>query len=200
MIVVKSRKDEHSEATRAALVLSAREVFERMPYAKASVDDIVRGARVTKGALYHHFSSKQDIFRTVVAELEQEVAARVVAKTKGEPDPWRRTLAALSAFLELCLDHPAYRRIVLLEAPAALGWEQWRALEEEYALGLISMLVADLVESKCFRAHDREIMARMIFGLTIEAALTIATSKNKTRAHGEVKKILTSMIGALRVT
>src|SRR6516165_10537526 len=122
---VKSRQAENSAATRAALVKVARKLFAERGYTEAATEEVVRRARVTRGALYHHFRDKQDLFRAVLHEEERKLAGTVTAAAATEPDPWRALKAGSEAFLDACLD-PAVRQIVLIDAPAVLGWEDYR--------------------------------------------------------------------------
>lgn len=80
----------------------------------------MRRARVTRGALYHHFKNKQDLFEAVFEELEARAAERVLSAALAQPDAWSQAVAGIDAFLEACLE-PRYRRLALQEAPLALG-------------------------------------------------------------------------------
>src|SRR5215813_8370072 len=99
--MVRSRREEYTESTRRALLDSAAAAFVERGYAEASLDEIARSARLTKGALYHHFSGKQDLFRAVFEEVEAEMIAAVL-RAGAEPDQWRRLLAGIRAFLDAC--------------------------------------------------------------------------------------------------
>src|SRR5262245_23042131 len=109
--------DERSEATIGELVDAARHLFRTRGYAATSIEDIVRRARVTRGALYHHFDSKEAVFRAVVEEAEQALMASLATASAAAADAWARLHAGCHAFLETCLD-PAFQRVVLLDAPA----------------------------------------------------------------------------------
>ena len=133
---VKNRKAEQSEATRNALIEAARGLFSERGYAGVSTEEIVQAAGVTRGALYHHFRDKQDLFtrrrRAARAELLEQVAAAALA----EPDPWEQQLVAVGAFLDGCLD-PAVQRVILTDAPSVLGLAAWREIEARYGLALV---------------------------------------------------------------
>src|SRR5215212_3653335 len=124
---------ERSEATTSELLDVARRLFAADGYAATSLDDVVRGAGVTKGALYHHFAGKRDLFLAVF-EREQQKLARTqfeaFARRKGT---WDGFFAATQAFFEASLD-PGVQRITLLDAPAVLGWETMREVEGRYSL------------------------------------------------------------------
>src|SRR5437763_2127333 len=146
----RSRRDEYTESTRRALLDSAAAAFVEHGFADASLDDIARAARLTKGALYHHFTSKQDLLRAVFEEVESEMIAAVRRAGAGEPDTWRQLMAGIGAFLDACLA-PRYRRIALEEAPAALGWQRWREIDERYSLALVRTPLARLMSGGVLR-------------------------------------------------
>src|SRR5690348_1731181 len=124
---------ERSEATRSALLGAARMLFTDPGYSAVSTEQIVRDAGVTRGALYHHFKDKQDLFRAVFEAIEQEMAERVASAAVSETDPWKQQQLASRAFLDNCLD-PAVQRIALTDAPSVLGLAAWREIEERYGL------------------------------------------------------------------
>ena len=136
MATARPRRVEYSESTRQALVDSAVALFTEHGYAGTSLDEIARRARVTKGALYHHFGGKQALFEAAFDAVETNVVARLADVVSGPGSPWETTRAGLQAFLEVCLE-PSYQRIVVQEGPAVMGWERWREAEEGYTFGVV---------------------------------------------------------------
>jgi AcrR family transcriptional regulator len=132
----KSRRELYSEATRAALLETATAMFAEHGFARTSLDDIAVATQVTRGAVYHHFESKQAVFEAVFDALEQDMAARLVRAAQGQPDAWQAGMAALDAFLDLCCED-RYGRLCWLEGPIALGWARWMDYEKKYAYALI---------------------------------------------------------------
>src|SRR3954452_9827156 len=125
------------EATRTALIAAARELFAARGYAAVGTEEIVRGAGVTRGALYHHFPAKPDLFRAVYERVEQELTERIVTEVPlAGDDPVAVLRGGTAVFLDACLE-PEVQRIALLDAPAVLGYEAWREIGERYGLGLI---------------------------------------------------------------
>ncbi len=124
-----NRRQQYSASTKRALVDVAEALFTENGYAATSLDAIVAGARVTKGALYHHFSGKQALFEAVFERVESDAARAIATSLTGHPDPWTRARAGLGAFLE-AVQEPGYRRIVIQEGPAVLGYERYREHEE----------------------------------------------------------------------
>src|SRR5687767_8798111 len=124
-----SRRQQYSASTKRALVDVAEELFTEHGYAATSLDAIVAGAEVTKGALYHHFSGKQALFEAVFERVETRAARTIHEAVQGHPDPWEKALAGLRAFLSVVRE-PTYRRVVIQEGPAVLGYARFREQEE----------------------------------------------------------------------
>src|SRR5205085_11004390 len=132
------RQAQRSEATRAAIVEAARPLFSERGYAQTATEEIVRDAGVTRGAMYHHFRDKRDVFAAVFEEVERELAVSMAAVASAKQSAWSNLVDGCNAFLDACLD-PGIQRIVLIDAPSTLGPDAWRAMEEKYGLGLITV-------------------------------------------------------------
>lgn len=146
MPAVKSRREQYSEATRAALLEAATSLFFQRGFGRTTLEDVASATQVTRGAVYHHFANKRDLFEAVLEALEKQAKQRVTAATSGVDDPWESALVGLDAFLEQCCD-PVYGRLVWQEGPVALGWARWKECEEEHAYGLIEGFVRALLEA-----------------------------------------------------
>ena len=118
-VPVKPLRARQAEATRNLLIAVARENFTEHGYAATSIDDIIQQAGVARGALYHHFSGKEALFRAVYETVEGEVVARVMEAAGAQTSPWDAVRAGLSAFLDACLE-PSFRRIVVLDSVSVL--------------------------------------------------------------------------------
>src|SRR5919197_3190604 len=130
-MIVKSRRDTHAEATRHALISAGRQLFGRLGYAEVSVETIARRARVTTGALYHHFRDKKHLFRAAFDQVNAELMKQVAVDSAQGSDPWEQLIAGCDAWLDACRDR-SIRQIVLIDAPSVLGWEEWRKLDAPY--------------------------------------------------------------------
>ena len=194
---VKSRREEYTEATRRALLDSATELFETKGYAATSIEDVVRGARVTRGALYHHFRSKQELFEAVYDEQERGVLDRVGASLGTRPDPWSQALAGVDVFLDACTE-PRYRRIVLEEGPAALGWHRWRELAEEHSMGLLRTMLDLLMDAGDIRRQPVELPARVLFSALVETGLAMAAADDPRSARQQAGDMARRMLESLR--
>lgn len=196
---VKSRKAEQSEATRGALLRAGRELFTEKGYAATATEDIVKRAGVTRGALYHHFSDKADLFRAVFQEVQHEAFDRAMdAAAKGGPvGTWEHLEAGVGAFLDACLD-PAVQQIVLLDAPSVLGWKTWRELDERHALRVMRMAVEAAMEGGVIEKQPVEPLAHMLLGALNEAGLSLVRADDPKRARKEAGAAVTRLLEGLR--
>jgi len=188
---------ERSEATRSALLGAARSLFTERGYSAVSTEEIVRAAGVTRGALYHHFRDKQDLFRAVFETIEQEMAERVAMAALSETDPWQQQMLATGAFLDNCLD-PAVQRIALTDAPSVLGLAEWREIEERYGLGLVQAAVQNLIDQGLIEDQPVEPLAHLLLGAFTEAGLLIARSEDREAAREEVGGSIERLMHGLR--
>ncbi|GAA0925335.1 TetR/AcrR family transcriptional regulator [Pseudonocardia zijingensis] len=167
---------EQRERTRAELLAVSRRLFATRGYAAVGLAEIVREAGVTKGALYHHFEGgKTDLFRAVLAQVQDEVGRTVATTAGAETDPWDRLLAGCRAFLTASTDH-AVRRIMLLDGPAVLGWSEWRAMDEGGSARHLADALTTLVEAGVVVPQPVAPLARLLSGAMNEAALWLAES------------------------
>jgi AcrR family transcriptional regulator len=192
-----SRKEQQSEATRRALVRVGRDLFAKRGFAAVSTEEIVRKAGLTRGALYHHFRDKRDLFRAVVEQVEQEVLERVAGVALAESDPWAQQAAAVGAFLDVCLE-PAVQRIVLTDAPSVLGLAAWREIEAEYGLATVRAGLQNVMDAGLIERQPIEPLAHLLLGALTEGALLIARSEDRKAARREVGDSLDRLLRGLR--
>ena len=188
---------ERSEATTAELLDVARRLFAADGYAATSLEDVVRGAGVTKGALYHHFGGKRDLFLAVYEREQQKLAQTQFAAFARKKGAWDGFLAASQAFFEASLD-PGVQRITLLDAPSVLGWETMREVEGRYALVQLHQGVEALIADGHLAPRPVAPLANMLFGAMCEAAMMVARAKDQRAATREVLAELRAMMEALR--
>jgi AcrR family transcriptional regulator len=195
-VVVRRTQHERSRTTRAALSASARVLFAEQGFAGTNRDDIAAGAGVTRGALYHHFATKEAVFRAVVEELEQELVARVVMAAEGVTDPGEQLRAGCLAFLDACAD-PAIRRIVLLDAPAVLGWEAWREIDARYGLALVRAGLESAMDAGRMPRAPVDSLAHTLLGALNEAAVVVANAPEPVVARAEMAEVLDLILSRL---
>lgn len=172
-----SRRAAYSASTKRALVDVAEELFTEQGYASTSLDSIVAGARVTKGALYHHFAGKQALFEAVFERVENDAARTIQKAIKGKGDAWQKARAGLGAFLTI-VQEPRYRRIVSLEGPAVLGYERFREQEERSTYANVVEIVRAVLSAGTWELEEEmlQTFARIFFGTLSAAGDVVATS------------------------
>ena len=172
-----TRRAAYTASTKRALIDVADELFTEHGYAAASLDAIVAGARVTKGALYHHFSGKQALFEAVFERVEDDAAKRIQKALRGRKDPWEKGTAGLRAFLEVAQE-PRYRRIVVQDGPSVLGYERFREQEERSTFANVLEIVQAVLDAGRWELDEemRQTFARIFFGAMSAAGETVATA------------------------
>ncbi|MCW2865806.1 MAG: hypothetical protein JWP48_7514 [Actinoallomurus sp.] len=172
---------ERSDATSSKLVAAAQELFGRDGYAATSIEAVAASAGVTKGAAYHHFSSKATLFRMVFVYEQEQISAALEGAAAEEPDSWSALLRGCRTFLEHCLN-PAFRQIVLLDGPAVLGWEAVREIEYEHTLRVLTEGVRAAAADGTIIDGDLAARSHLIFGALCEAGMLLARSDDRARA------------------
>jgi AcrR family transcriptional regulator len=188
---------ERSEATRTALIAAARRMFAEHGYAGVATEELVEAAGVTRGALYHHFDGKADLFLAVFEAIERELAERLAAEMASTPDPWQGLNAALERCLDLCLE-PEVQRVVLLDAPWVLGWDQWREVEARHGLGLLKLALGGLIDAGVVDAQPVDPLAHAILGALAEAGLYVARADDVGAARTEMGAVLRRLLEGIR--
>ena len=183
-------------ATRAELMRVARALFAERGYAGVGTEEIVARANVTRGALYHHFADKKALFRAVHEELEQELMAQIGEQIAGIEDPWELAVTGVRAFLDACTDD-ALRQIALIDAPAVLGWEEWREIDARYGLGLVSFGLQNAMDAGVLTPRPVRPLAHLLMGAMSEAAMLIANAEDPGAARDEVEAPLLALIEGL---
>jgi AcrR family transcriptional regulator len=196
-VAVKRLRERQAEATRELLVAVARERFTNQGYAATSIEDIVQRAGVAKGALYHHFSGKDALFRAVYEAVQADVVSAVMAAALAAQEPWAGVRAGLSAFLDACLD-PAFRRIVVLESVSVLQPEVREGGIEQVELPMLRTVLTPLLASNVLPGVAAEPLAHVALGGLYGAALFIARSPDPDTARREVDVVLDTLVGGLR--
>jgi AcrR family transcriptional regulator len=189
-----------SDSTRKELIRKARQAFAQHGYAQAPIEEVVRACGLTRGALYHHFGSKQGLFLAVVRQIDQEILEGILA---AEPDlrlePVEQFLLACRSYLEATLE-PSVRRILLLDAPAVLATlpdaaEASRTVET--SLAPLRDGLAHLQDLGQLKACDLDVAARMLGGALFEAATWLGATAHPGQGLDPAMQVLTLMMGGL---
>ena len=193
----RSKKAEQAEATRAKLLRAARELFARRGYANVGTEEIVRRARVTRGALYHHFRDKKDLFRAVHEQVEEELVESLGRQITGIEDARELLATGVRSFLDACTD-PALAQISLLDAPSVLGWAEWREVDARYGMGLVKLGLEAAMEQGVIPRQDSDPLAHLLLAGLGEAALLIANADDPQAARREIEGPLLALLEGLQ--
>ena len=188
---------ERSQATRDALIGAARKLFAERGYAEVGTEEIVRAAGLTRGALYHHFGGKRELLAAVYEQIERELAERIASGALDATDPLEAMRAGTEMFLDACLE-PEVQRIVLLDAPAVLGWERWRAIAAEHGLGLIEATLQAAMEAGEIVEGPVKPLAHVLMGAFDEAAMVVARAEDPVATRAEIAATLDVLLEGLR--
>jgi AcrR family transcriptional regulator len=189
---------ERTAATRAVLIGAARKLFADKGFSAVSTQAIVEAAGVTRGALYHQFADKAALFAAVYEEVERELVADVAERTvaAGIDDQVQAMRLGAELFLDLC-SAPDIHQIVLLDAPAVLGWEEWRAVGEKYGLGVIEAMLAQAVADGTIPDQPVRATAHVLLGALDEAALYISRAADADEARAQMLAVCDRLIAGI---
>jgi AcrR family transcriptional regulator len=189
---------ERAAETRDALISAARPLFAAQGFAEAALETIVRAAGVTRGALYHHFADKTELFAAVFEQVEGEVAARMgeAIAASNQTDPVEVMRLGADYWLDACSD-PEVQRIVLVDAPAVLGWTRWTEIGNRYNIGMVRALLTNAVETGRIPPQPIEATALTILGAMREVTLYVARAEDHDQARQEAGAVMNRLIQAL---
>jgi AcrR family transcriptional regulator len=195
---VKRTQAERSDATRAALVAAARPLFADRGYAGVGTEEIARAAGVTRGALYHHFEGKRELFEAVYERIEIELAERIAsgALQANATSPLAAMKAGAEMFL-LASTEPETQQIVLLDGPSVLGWDRWREIATEHGLGLIEATLQAAIEAEEIDSQPVRPLAHVLMGALDEAAMLVARAGDPEGMRAEVGQTLAALLDGL---
>lgn len=196
-MAVKRLRERQAEATRQLIVSVARQLFTTQGYPATSIADIVVRAGIAKGALYHHFSGKEALFRAVYDAILGEAVSAVLAAASDEADPSASVRAGLSAFLDACLD-PGFRRVVVLESITVLRPDVREGGVGQVELTMLRSVLAPLADGKELAGASVDALAHVALGGLYGAALYIARSPDPVAARSDVDIVLDTLMSGLR--
>jgi AcrR family transcriptional regulator len=190
-------RGERAARTRQALIAAARELFVAQGYFATGTEEIVAQAGVgTRGALYHHFADKQDLFRAVFDQVQDDLAAATVVNERD--DPLDQLTVALEQFLDASAENRDVQQVLLIDGPAVLGWERWRDLEAQYGLGAITVMLDNAVTQGVVAKQRTAPLAHMLLAAIDEAALFIANADDRRQARNQARSALHQILNGLR--
>lgn len=196
----KTTKAQQSQATIELLTNTAFEEFSQKGYADAATETIVRKAGVTRGALYHHFKGKKDLFYVVFRKAQREIGKRIEDRANTNEDPWDQLVSGCRAFLEACTE-PALQQIVVIDAPAVLDWNAYREVDATMPGSGFSLLregLQELIDRKLIKPLSTDALAHLLSGAMDEAAVWIAKCDDVDRGLVEAQQALESLLAGLQ--
>jgi AcrR family transcriptional regulator len=190
------KRVEQGQATRERIVSAATRLFNTDGLDGTSIEDLLGDLQISRGALYHHFNGKEKIFEAVFERIEADIAKATIDATRGMTDPVAALRTGCDAFLQMARDETV-RRIVLIDAPAVLGWEKWREIDTRHGFGLMKGSLKAAVKKKRLRAELIEIYAHILLASLMETALVIARASDIERANRNGRAAIAELINKL---
>jgi AcrR family transcriptional regulator len=189
---------ERSAATKEALLSAARRLWGERGYAAASTPEIAEAAGVTRGAMYHQYANKTELFVAVLEAIETEVIGRLTADVMAaEPSTPAETLhITADAWLQIAVE-PEIRQLMLLDAPSILGWAGFREISQRYGLGMTEQLLSAAIDAGELRAQPTRPLATIVLAALDEAAMIIANAEDPARERKEVRAVIHDLIDGL---
>ena len=183
---------------RQPLRAGRRGPVRREGLAATSLDEVVSRARVTKGALYHHFrGGKRELFEEVFQDVDRRLAERIAQAVPADATPWQLVESGIDAYLQACTD-PVVRRIMFQEGPVVMGWTRWRELDGCASRELLSLAVATLLEAGEIRPQPVGLLTRLLFTTLGEAGMSVADAEDQESARAQARDLLLALVDGLR--
>jgi AcrR family transcriptional regulator len=195
----RARRAEHAADTRESLLAAARALFATQGFDGTGTEQIVAEARVTRGALYHHFRDKADLFRAVMAEAAGDVATRLIDEqlAADAESPLAEIREGVSAFLDVCVGGD-FQRIVLVDGPRVLGSDAWDDLVERYGRSILEEWLTRCVQAGDLDPIPVRALARLLIAMLTEASLAIAMAADPAAERAELGAVLDRVLAGLR--
>ncbi|MBR0796596.1 TetR/AcrR family transcriptional regulator [Bradyrhizobium jicamae] len=189
---------ERREKTRNSIVKAARRIFGERGFAATTMDEIAAGARVAKGAVYHHFATKEAVFEAVFEQVSLDLVADLDRISRAENDPLAAMAAGTQGYFAACSKGPT-GQIILRDGPAVLGWERWREIDARHFGGKFPRAIAAAMEAGVIAKQPIEPLARLLLGAVTEAAVAVSGGHDIGKAGTDYARAFRSLLDALRV-
>jgi AcrR family transcriptional regulator len=188
---------DRSAATRTALIAAGRTLFAQHGFAGVGTEAIVREASVSRGALYHQFGDKTELFAAVMADVEREVTEELLAAVgTGGGDFVELMLRTFEAWLDACRT-PHVQRILLVDGPSVLGWVRWREICQPHILGLIEGVLGQSMAAGAVKELPVKPLAHLLLAMADEAALYVDTASSPDAARADMVTAMRPLMEAL---
>lgn len=193
-----TRRYQKGQTTRGHLIEVATRLFARSGYEATSIEDVLAAAEVSRGALYHHFDSKEILFEAVLEAMEAEICQVIRAAARGHTDPVDALRAGCDAWLRLSRESNV-RQVVLIDAPTVVGWQKWREIDERYGLGLIKASLHAAAKRGRGKKELADVLAYMLLAALNEIALIVARADDAAPAmrkgRAAAKELIDKLLG-----
>jgi AcrR family transcriptional regulator len=180
------------------VIEAARDLFVERDYNHVSIEEILERSGVSRGALYHHFPTKLDLFVAVYKASETRVIEQIASRISSASTPLEALIDGARAYLRLSETDEEFRRIGLTQSRAVLGWEGWRAAASELGIAVVLALVSAAIEAGELPPHDPETIAQVMLGALIEAAMLVAMAENRGTARERSESVIVDLLEGLR--
>lgn len=187
------RSKEQANETIVKLIEVARKHFAEHGYAESSMEDIVAEAKLTRGALYHHFGGKKGLFQAVLESVQAEIGERVEADATQSDVPWEKLIQGCRSFVAAAVE-PRNRRILLIDGPAVLGWEAWRRMDEENSMQHLREQLQLLQQQGSLKPVPLDALIHFLSGALNESALWIAQSPDDSGSLEDTISVITHVL------
>jgi AcrR family transcriptional regulator len=181
------------------VIEAAHDLFMARDYDLVSIEEILRRSSVSRGALYHHFPTKLDLFIAVFEASERRAIELIAAQARDSAGPFEALVDAARAYLRLCETDAELRRIGLTQGRAVLGWEGWRAAASKLGVAAVLALVSAAIEAGELPPHDPETIAQILLGTLIEAAMLIVVAEDRGAARERSELVVVDLLEGLRL-
>ncbi|WP_298252619.1 TetR/AcrR family transcriptional regulator [Bradyrhizobium sp.] len=189
---------ERREKTKASIVKAARRIFGERGFAATTMDDIAAAARVAKGAVYHHFPTKEAVFEAVFEQVSLELVSELDRIARTENDPLAAMAAGTEGYFSACSKGPT-GQIILRDGPGVLGWERWREIDGRHFGGKFPRALAAAMEAGVIARQPIEPLARLLLGAVTEAAVAVSAGRDIGKAGKDYARAFRALLDALRV-
>ncbi|OCB17378.1 TetR family transcriptional regulator [Mycobacterium malmoense] len=182
------------DRTRRDLVDAGRALFVEQGYFGTSISDLVTRSGVgTRGAFYHHFKDKAELFRAVFEEVERDLTLRSLASPPHGADAWEKLSAGMRGFLESALE-PEVQRVMLIDGPVVLGWQTLRSIQESNSIAMINAMVDEAIAEGIIDDHPVGELTHLLVAAVEEAALLVAHADRPAKARARAAKVLDRLL------
>jgi AcrR family transcriptional regulator len=193
-----AKQSERRAATTEAILKAGRRLFGDRGFAATTIDDIAEAAQVAKGAVYHHFATKEAVFAAVFDAVSRDLVADIDRAVRTEKDVLAAMVAGTQHYFAACAKGPTCQ-IILRDGPAVLGWERWREIDAQHFGGKFPRALAAAMDAGLIARQPLEPLARLLLGAATEAAVACAGRSDVLKAGSEYSRAFKSLIEALRL-